>query len=159
MKSPESSTKPKKPESIARIARTVAVRAKATVRSFATHLDHLARSAAERIIAIGWPLVVRCVNGHSMVPVLPPGTYVLGNRWFRKLKREDVVIFIHDGKEKIKRISEIDGDKLYVIGDHEETSTDSRHFGWVDRGTVIARVKWPKTDKADAEEVQASPDK
>lgn len=94
-----------------------------------------------------WPLMVRRIQGHSMMPVLPPGTKVLGLRWYKKLKVHDVIIFFHDGKEKIKRINEIDGSKLYVLGDHSQASSDSRQYGWIDRPQVMARLIWPSAKK------------
>ena len=97
------------------------------------------------------PFILRCVHGHSMVPVLPPGTYVWGNAWYKKLKVGDTVIFEHDGREKIKRIAEIEEDRLFVLGDHPESSTDSRQFGWIPRSSVIAKVFWPHAPKNRAE--------
>jgi nickel-type superoxide dismutase maturation protease len=117
-------------------------------------LDRSAHKLAAKLIDIGWPLVLRKVQGHSMVPVLPPGTNVWGNHWFQKLAVGDVIIFVHDGKEKIKRIAEIDGDQLYVLGDHEETSTDSRHFGWISRELVTAKVFWPHAPKSRSEHIE-----
>ena len=81
-----------------------------------------------------------------MVPALPPRTLVVGIR-AKKLQPGDIVVITHDDKEKIKRIDQIKDDKIYVLGDHPETSTDSRHFGWLDRETVIARIIWPRPSK------------
>lgn len=93
-----------------------------------------------------WPFVLRRVAGHSMMPILPPGTHIVGSRWFRKLKVKHVIIFEHNDKEKVKRISEIMPDgTLHVVGDHTIASTDSRHFGTVDKETVVAKVVWPRT--------------
>ncbi|MDB5185966.1 MAG: signal peptidase [Candidatus Saccharibacteria bacterium] len=98
-------------------------------------------------LKLTWPLVVRTVHGHSMLPVLPPDTYVWGIRWFPNLRINDVVIFEHNGREKIKRISDIQGDQIYVLGDHPDESTDSRHFGWIPKGCVIARIIHPHVAK------------
>ena len=78
-----------------------------------------------------------------MLPYLVPGRIVLASR-FRRLKPGDVVILLHDGLEKIKRISSVGEDKVYVLGDNSGASTDSRQFGWVARGAIIARVFWPR---------------
>lgn len=92
-----------------------------------------------------WPIIIRRVQGHSMVPVLPPGTMVWGVRWFRQLKPGDVVVFERDQKEMIKRIESISHGRVFVLGDHTDTSTDSRHFGTIHESTIIAKVKWPQT--------------
>ncbi len=91
----------------------------------------------------GWPLVIRRVRGHSMVPVLPPGTRVVGWAWVGLVKG-DVIIFEHEDKEMVRRIREVLGDgSLFVAGEHPETSRDSRHFGAIDPADVIAKVIWP----------------
>jgi hypothetical protein len=83
-----------------------------------------------------------------MMPVLPPTTLIWGFRWFNTLKVGSVVIFKHDNKEKIKRISEIKDGKLYLLGDHPDASTDSRSFGWIDTDAVVAKVIWPRVPKS-----------
>jgi nickel-type superoxide dismutase maturation protease len=103
-----------------------------------------------------WPVIIRKIHGHSMVPVLPPGTYVWATPWYKNLKVGDTVIFLHEGREKIKRISEIKEGKLFLLGDHAESSTDSRQFGWLDSDTVLARVFWPHAPRTRAENVDAS---
>ena len=104
------------------------------------------------------PVTVRTVQGHSMIPVLPPGTVVWGLTWFMTLVPGDVVIFDHEGKEKIKRIAEIIDEKAYLLGDFEEESTDSRHFGWIPITNIKARIIHPKAQLERAENHRRSDD-
>jgi phage repressor protein C with HTH and peptisase S24 domain len=88
-------------------------------------------------------LIMRRISGASMLPDFKHGQIVLG--WgYGKLKIGDTVILVHQGLEKIKRVSVIEGDKLYLLGDNSPQSTDSRQFGWIDRAHVVARVVWPR---------------
>jgi hypothetical protein len=103
-----------------------------------------------------WPLMIRRVQGHSMVPVLPPGTIVFGWRWFFRLGQDKVIIFTRQNRETIKRIERIESDGLFVLGDHSETSTDSRQYGTIPKETVEAVVVWPRTHKVLAEDTNLS---
>lgn len=100
-----------------------------------------------------FPLMIRKVHGHSMVPVLPPGTLVIALRWFRRLKPQKVIIFTRENRETIKRIEHLDADGIYVLGDHAETSTDSRHYGTIQRSMVTGVVIWPRTAKVAAQDI------
>lgn len=79
----------------------------------------------------------------SMHPTLADGRLVLAITGLRNLKIGDVIIFRHEGLEKIKRVQFCDSAKLFVVGDNQQASTDSRRFGWVERSNVIGRVFWP----------------
>lgn len=87
--------------------------------------------------------MIRRVVGASMLPSFRPGRIVFGWRP-RQVRPGDVVILLHDGLEKIKRVERIDGSKVYVLGDNAAASTDSRQFGWLPVTSVKARVVWPR---------------
>lgn len=75
-----------------------------------------------------------------MLPRFPANKLVLGWGRFRKLQPGDIVILKHDGLEKIKQITRIRKDYIFVIGTNDAKSTDSRQFGWINRESVIAKV-------------------
>lgn len=89
--------------------------------------------------------LVRRITGDSMMPLFkqghvavalpcPPG----------ELREGDVVIVRHGGLEKIKRLQQINDDHIYVTGDNQAHSTDSRSFGWLHNSAVRGRVVWPR---------------
>ena len=86
------------------------------------------------------PIVIRRVIGHSMMPTLPPGKLIVAHRWFRTVKPQHIVVIQHEGKEKIKRVFDVRGHQLFVIGDNPSNSNDSRHFGWIDNSCIVAKV-------------------
>jgi phage repressor protein C with HTH and peptisase S24 domain len=75
-----------------------------------------------------------------MRPTYKPGALILGYSRFRSLCVGDVVVILHDGLEKVKRIARMQGDQLFLIGDNPEKSTDSRSFGWLPISVVQAKV-------------------
>lgn len=77
-----------------------------------------------------------------MLPTLKPGQDVLLLCWFLKLRVGDMVVFKKNGKEMVKRISKfLDREKMiFVVGDNQRESTDSRHFGWVDKSRIIGKI-------------------
>jgi len=86
--------------------------------------------------------MLRRVVGDSMLPGLKPGQVVWARRHFANLKVGDVVVVKHGGLEKIKRLKQIDGEHVFVVGDNAAASTDSRQFGWLPRADVVAKVRY-----------------
>lgn len=87
--------------------------------------------------------LIRRVLGHSMVPALVPGTVVIGVRP-RRIRLGDVVVIHHGGVDKVKRVKDMQFNKVYVVGDNSMHSTDSQDFGWLPAELIIARVIWPR---------------
>lgn len=52
----------------------------------------------------------------------------------------DVVVFNHQGLDKVKRVKALHKDGVYVLGDNKKNSTDSRQFGLVDISNIKAKV-------------------
>jgi signal peptidase I len=94
---------------------------------------------------IGWlraRYVVVTVVGHSMEPTFRDGERFVARRRNRELQVGDVVVFVPpvvepDVAYRVKRVAAIAGDKLFVVGDNPN-SQDSRHYGYVDVGAVVA---------------------
>jgi phage repressor protein C with HTH and peptisase S24 domain len=69
------------------------------------------------------------VSGRVVIAIYPWG-----------LRPGRVVVFVHEGKEKIKRIDRLEPGRAFVVGDNPALSTDSREFGWIDRRSIIGRI-------------------
>ena len=94
------------------------------------------------------------IDGASMVPTLAPEDWALVVTP-RSYRRADVVVVEHPGRpgyEMVKRLVGVPGDAVgdrvlgsdewWVQGDHEASSTDSRHFGPVRAAELKAKVVW-----------------
>ncbi len=83
-----------------------------------------------------------------MNPTLKEGQEVITFNW-GKPKVGDMVVIKKDGIEMVKRI-QMSSDPLreasrgtFVQGDNKKESTDSRHFGPVDKSQIVGKVvKW-----------------
>lgn len=75
---------------------------------------------------------------------------MLATGLFRPVVPGQVFIVVHDGLEKIKRVQEVKGSQVFVIGDNPQASVDSRSFGWLPVDSIVAKVFWPRMpeDKA-----------
>lgn len=90
-----------------------------------------------------FPLIIRRVSGDSMKPTLRNRQLVLGLRSNsrRPARKGQIVIFAHNGLEKIKRIKAVTkSGSVEFVGDNQQVSTDSRTFGLLDAEVIIARV-------------------
>ena len=90
------------------------------------------------------PISRLTVSGNSMFPALKEGQDVLSINWFVNPKVGDIVIVnrlqVTGYREIIKRIVKIEGEKVFVVGDNKEGSTDSRDFGPVNMGQIMGKV-------------------
>lgn len=87
-----------------------------------------------------FPIQRFTVHRNSMLPTLKSGQDVLVWCWFFRLKVGDLVVFEKDGKEMIKRVQKLNDRCIFVIGDNLDKSTDSRHFGWIDKSEITGKV-------------------
>lgn len=86
---------------------------------------------------------VTVVQGYSMQPTLENGSVLICNTLATPQVGDIVVIrpFVAVGDQFIiKRITDIQDNKIFVQGDNRENSYDSRSFGWLDMNQVLGVV-------------------
>jgi phage repressor protein C with HTH and peptisase S24 domain len=81
-----------------------------------------------------------------MLPQFAAGRLILATGLYRRLQSGDIVIFKHEGLEKLKRIERIEKGRVYLLGLNPASSTDSRHFGHIDIKDISAKVIHLSTD-------------
>jgi phage repressor protein C with HTH and peptisase S24 domain len=83
-----------------------------------------------------------------MTPTYPPGKIVFA---LRKTVPQvgDVVIIQHHRLELIKRVSRMTSERVYLLGDNSDHSTDSRHYGWLPVSSIMGVVIGGRRDYAD----------
>ncbi|MDA8062874.1 MAG: nickel-type superoxide dismutase maturation protease [Actinomycetota bacterium] len=82
------------------------------------------------------------VTGDSMAPTLLPGDRLLLVRP-RSVGVGDLVALTdprQPGRLLVKRVGAIDASRVTVVGDNQEQSTDSRHFGPVPLAGLVGRA-------------------
>ncbi len=92
----------------------------------------------------------RRVVGNSMHPTLREGQIVAAHM-MRNFKVGQVVIAFIDTREVVKRIAKIENNgRIYLQGDNESESTDSREYGYISDSKIEGVVFWPsvKINKA-----------
>lgn len=73
-----------------------------------------------------------------MSPVLRSGDVVV---FRRRLPRTGAIALArHGGKEVIKRVTRIEGDGYYLVGDNSHESTDSRHYGFINKSDILGTI-------------------
>lgn len=81
-----------------------------------------------------------------MIPTLAPGERLLV-RLDGPIVIGDIVVFKRDSQFDVKRVLRIDTEGIFVQGDNDLVSTDSRSYGLIPfedvLGTVTYRL-WPK---------------
>lgn len=82
------------------------------------------------------------IQGNSMLPELKDGDEVLvtPNETYQI---GDIIVAQHPFKQSvvlIKRISELDENSVYLIGDNPAESTDSRTLGKIPRKDILGKV-------------------
>lgn len=86
------------------------------------------------------------VSGVSMIPTLAPGERLLV-RLDGPIVIGDIVVFQRANQFDVKRILRIEVDGVFVQGDNDQVSTDSRAYGLIPHDNVIGVATyrlWPK---------------
>lgn len=83
--------------------------------------------------------------GHSMEPTFFAKDTLLVSEivyFFIKPKRGDIIALLDTATKKIliKRITDIQDNKFYVVGDNKRDSIDSRQIGWIERKQIVGKV-------------------
>ncbi|MGC8464301.1 MAG: nickel-type superoxide dismutase maturation protease [Acidimicrobiales bacterium] len=110
------------------------------------------RSALRAVLG-GVPLRRVEVTGDSMEPTLRAGDRLVVVRLSETVRPGQIVV-VRDPRDQrrhmIKRVVRVLHDRIEVRGDNADSSTDSRHFGFVDLSLVegVARYRYFPASRA-----------
>lgn len=84
------------------------------------------------------------VKGVSMQPTLQDGQFLILNTLDKDIKVGDIVVIepliCAGGTYIIKRVTNIEDDKVFVEGDNKDHSLDSRTFGWIRKDAIMGVI-------------------
>lgn len=83
-------------------------------------------------------ILIRRVSGSSMRPALASGDIVVARKITPRVN--DIVIARRGGTEVIKRVKRIENDRYYIVGDNQQESTDSRHYGFISKNDILGTI-------------------
>lgn len=86
------------------------------------------------------PFSIYKIFGQSMLPTLKPGDKVVTLNWLTAPKVGDIVAAKINSREILKRIHLIKNDEVFLKGDNDLSSTDSRSFGWIKKSQLKGKV-------------------
>jgi len=93
-----------------------------------------------------FPLARFKIQDKSMEPTLKAGDFILVNKLayiLRKPSKGDIIVLKHPkdkNKFLVKRIIDASSSKYFVAGDNKKYSTDSRHFGAIDKNLIVGKL-------------------
>lgn len=88
------------------------------------------------------PWLFAAVRGHSMIPALAPGEYVVARRGVPP-RPGAVVVVRRPERLVVKRVTHLTEDgRVWVQGDNDAVTDDSRTYGPVPMDDVVAEVRW-----------------
>lgn len=96
-------------------------------------------------MALIFPFARYKIYGDSMIPTLKEGHEILCYKWAyakNPPKVGDIVVARIKDLEIIKRVMFVRDDEVYLRGDNEQQSTDSRNFGWINNRQIVGKSVW-----------------
>lgn len=83
-------------------------------------------------------MLVRRVVGTSMLPAVRPGTIIVARN--KAAAVGDIVVARLGRREVVKRVQAIGSGRVFLVGDNESGSTDSRQLGPVSKTDILGVV-------------------